>query len=336
MAVTVLKNLALRIPAVRDYYDRVRALIAERDRLAGECQRLRATSVGAGPAPAAPAAVADDWMACKERRAELSLAHAKVAATARLTPFIEPVPAALDRPLADLVRHQVSAEPYWFQKIEVAPGLFSPGWSDPARDKLPFYGLPADLTGKRVLDIGCAEGFFSFEAERRGAREVIGIDSFPDSVRRFNIVKAARQSNANAFLMNVYDLEPKRLGTFDVVLFYGVFYHLKHPQLALERIRSVCTGDLRFQTYMHEEPSVRGTPWARYFPHGMMSGGEQELFDPTVFWLFNSACCLAMLDHVGFTDLKVLSTDPFPFVVSAAVSEPSAGRPPDQSDSPWC
>lgn len=336
MAGTVLKKLALRIPAVRDHYHRVRALIAERDRLASECERLRAVTPAPGHQLSSPAPVEDDWALCKQRRAELSSEHSRVAASARLTPFIDPVAAALDRPLAELIRHQVSAEPYWFQKIEVAPGLFSPGWSDPARDKLPFYGLPDDLTGKRVLDIGCAEGFFSFEAERRGAREVIGIDSFPDSVRRFNIVKAARQSNANAFLMNVYDLEPKRLGTFDVVLFYGVFYHLKHPQLALERIRSVCTGELRFQTYMHEEPSVRGTPWARYFPHGMMSGGNKELFDPTVFWLFNSACCLAMLDHVGFIDATVLSTDPLPFVVSAAVAERTAGCPPDQSDSPWC
>jgi hypothetical protein len=59
---------------------------------------------------------------------------------------------------------------------------------------------------------------------------------------------------------------------------------------------------------MYDEPSVKGTPWARYYPHGMMSGGNKELYDPTVFWIFNSACCLAMLDHVGFTDLKIIST----------------------------
>src|SRR5580658_7756765 len=120
---------------------------------------------------------------------------------------------------ADVVRQRVEREPYWFQKIEIMPGLKTPGWSDPLTEKLPFYGLPEDLTGKRVLDIGCAEGFFSFEAESRGAREVVAIDSFPDSIRRFNIVRDARQSNATAFLMNVYDLDPDRLGTFDLVLF---------------------------------------------------------------------------------------------------------------------
>jgi tRNA (mo5U34)-methyltransferase len=332
----VLKNIALRIPVVRAHYERVRALIEERDRLAAECQRLSQMASTAPATIPAGAPELDEWRVLKQRKAELSAAHYSIATSARLISVTEPLPGALGRTLGDLIRHQVNAEPYWFQKIEVVPGFFSPGWSDPAKDKLPYYGLPEDLTGTRVLDIGCAEGFFSFEAERRGAREVIGIDSSPDSIRRFNLVKAARQSNANAFLMSVYDLEPKRLGTFDLVLFYGVFYHLKHPQLALERIRSICTGQIRFQTYIHEEPAVQGTPWARYYPHGMMSGGNRELFDPTVFWLFNSACCLAMLDHVGFADATVLSTDPFPFVASATIPGPSAGCPPDQSEAPWC
>jgi hypothetical protein len=174
----------------------------------------------------------------EQRKAELSAAHQSSASSARLISITEPLPGTLGTPLRDLIRHQVNAAPYWFQKIEVVPGLFSPAWSDPAKDKLPYFGLPEDLTGMRVLDIGCAEGFFSFEAER----------------------------------------------------FYGVLYHLKHPQLALERIRSICTGQIRFQTFIQEEPAVQGTPWARYFPHGMMSGGNQELFDPTVFWLFNRAC----------------------------------------------
>lgn len=330
-----LKSLAMQVPAVREYVERVRALTADRDRLAREVQALSGHRPP-GTVQSAGEPLPDDWALPKQRRQAMSKAWHEVAADERLTPRIEPAQGALDMALRDLVRHQVAAEPYWFQKLEVMPGLFSPGWSDPAKDKLPYYGLPDDLTGKRVLDIGCAEGFFSFEAERRGAREVVGIDSFPDSVRRFNIVKAARQSNANAFLMNVYDLEPKRLGTFDVVLFYGVFYHLKHPQLALERIRSICTGDLLFQTHMHEEPCVKGTPWARYYPHGMMSGANKELYDPTIFWLFNSACCMAMLDHVGFTNARILATDPHPFVVSACVPERSAGCPPDQTDSPWC
>jgi tRNA (mo5U34)-methyltransferase len=257
------------------------------------------------------------------------------AATARLVPPIPPAPDHLELSVADWIRHQVESEPYWFQRVELFPGYHSPGWDDPAQSKLPYYGLPDDLTGLRVLDIGCAEGFFSFEAERRGAREVIGIDSFPDSVRRFNIVKEARQSNAAAFLMNVYDLSPERLGTFDLVLFYGVFYHLKHPQLALERIRSICTGSLLFQTHVLEDPAVADTPCARFYPHGMPSGADNERFDVTVFWLFNGTCCVAMLDHVGFTEPEIVSNTPYPFVLRARSPEVAPGEPPDQTQAPW-
>lgn len=328
-----LDSLLARLPAVRSREARLCELTAERDRLAAE---LAARPPGpSAPAPPSPLAGPGTWDEEKRRKQAGSAAFRERAHGARLSPTIAPLPGAPDLPFADLVRHRMVAEPYWFQRLELLPGLFSPGWSDPASEKLPYYGLPADLSGLRVLDIGCAEGFFSFEAERRGAREVIGIDSFPDSIRRFQLVKAARQSNAEAFLMNVYDLDPNRLGTFDLVLFYGVFYHLKHPQLALERIRAVCRGELLFQTYMLEEPALRGTPWARFFPHGMASGKSGEHFDPTVFWLFNSACCLAMLDHLGFTDLEILSTDPHPFVVRARSPLQEAGIPPDQMQAPW-
>jgi tRNA (mo5U34)-methyltransferase len=277
-----------------------------------------------------------DWSELKELKAKMSQEIRAAASTAILTPQFEPLKNHTAMTVEELIRHQVHAEPYWFQKIEVFPGFASPGWSDPVSEKLPYFGMPEDLSGMRVLDIGCAEGFFSFEAEKRGAREVIAIDSFPDSIRRFNVVKAARQSNATAFLMNVYDLEPKRLGTFDLVLFYGVFYHLKHPQYALERIRSICTGTLLFQTHIYEEPAIKGTPWARFYPHGLMSGNDKKSFDPTVFWLFNSTCCLAMLDHVGFKDLEIVSNDPKPFVVQAKSPEQLPGAPPDQTEAPWC
>ena len=328
-----LKSLAMKVPAVRAHMQRVVALAEDRNRLEAEVRRLMNQTAVKVPQEMPFDA---DWSEAKKRKQALSAEFLASAAESRLSLHLDPVRNHLSQPVREFVQRQVEAEPYWFQKIEVLPGLFSNGWSDPAVEKLPYFGLPEDLTNKRVLDIGCAEGFFSFEAERRGAREVIGIDSFTDSIRRFNIAKAARQSNASAFLMNVYDLEPKRLGTFDVVLFYGVFYHLKHPQYALERIRSVCTGDLLFQTHIYEEPAVRGTPWARFFPHGILSGNNKELYDPTVFWLFNSVCCLAMLDHVGFTDLKVVSDDPKPFVVSARSPQRAPGVPPDQTEAPWC
>ena len=327
---SALKSLAMYFPPFRRHMRRVKELeeLATKNFL--EVERLRSVM----------SHIADDpqivWSEAKRRKEKLSSQIRATASTAVLVPQnANPSEIVVDEPIRKWVQGQVDAEPYWFQKIEVLPGMYSPGWSDPAKEKLPYYGLPQDLTGKRVLDIGCAEGFFSFEAEKRGAREVIAIDSFPDSVRRFNITKAARKLNASAFLMNVYDLDPKRLGTFDLVLFYGVFYHLKHPQFALERILSVCTGDLLFQTHIEEHPDLVGFPWARFFPHGLVSGKDRDLFDVTVFWLYNSACCQAMLDHVGFTNLEVVSSAPHPFVARASSPRTVPGIPPDQSEAPW-
>src|SRR5713101_8887326 len=124
--------------------------------------------------------------------------------------------------LEEWLGKRIKEEPYWFHRMELPGGLTTPGWSDPKIDKLPYFGLPEKMTGMRVLDIGHAEGFFSFEAERRGAKEVLAIDSFPDSIRRFNICRSALGSKATAFLCSVYDLNPRAFGTFDMVLFYGV------------------------------------------------------------------------------------------------------------------
>ena len=337
---SLLRTLASQVPRVRRHFARVDALVHERDRLAAELAVLKQTQAVSGYDSVAGEAteqeVEEQTRALRARKETLSRQFQAIAPTARLVEPLPLQPDHLSQTLQEQIRRKAEAEPYWFQKIELFPGYFSPGWSDPVTEKLPFFGLPEDLTGLRVLDIGCAEGFFSFEAERRGAREVIAIDSFPDSIRRFNIVRDARQSNATAFLCNVYDLDPKRLGTFDIVLFYGVFYHLRHPQYALERILSVCTGRLLFQTQTLEHPALRGIPWGRFYPHGYMSGKQKELWDPTVFWLFNSACCHAILDQVGFTEMEVVSNAPRPFVVRAQSPTQRPGAPPDQSQAPWC
>jgi tRNA (mo5U34)-methyltransferase len=234
----------------------------------------------------------------------------------------------------DWIEEEVASEPYWFQKIQLPEGIVTPGWSNPVTEKLPYFGLPADMNGKRVLDIGCSEGFFSFEAERRGAREVIAVDSSPDSVRRFNICRSALGSKATAFLTSVYDLNPRGFGTFDVVMFFGVLYHLRHPLLALERIARVCTGSLLMQTANYEDPAFGDQAFAKFHPFGIESGPkEAPLFDPTVFWLPNAACVRDMLRHAGFVSIKCLGGPGVVF--HAEVIEKISGIPPDPSKAPW-
>ena len=78
---------------------------------------------------------------------------------------------------ADLQR-LIDSAPYWHHKIELAPGVFSPGLQD-TQSLLDQISLPTNLSGMRVLDIGARDGFFSFEAERRGAVEVVALDNVP-------------------------------------------------------------------------------------------------------------------------------------------------------------
>lgn len=127
-----------------------------------------------------------------------------------------------------------------YHKYEVEPGLFTPGQFleiDPKRC-LDELGVPADLRGLRALDIGAWDGPFTFELERRGA-QVTALDIQSPDFSIFNAVREIRNSSANYVLCGIYDALPENLGTFDLVLFVGVYYHLKNPVLSLQRIRKL-------------------------------------------------------------------------------------------------
>jgi len=249
----------------------------------------------------------------------------------------DPVPIDRDPAVKTWFRERVQAEDYWFHRIELAPDLVTPGWSDPRVEKLPHFGLPSDMSGMRVLDVGCADGFFSFEAERRGAREVVAIDSFPDSIRRATLCRDALGSSVTPYLCNVYDLQAKTYGTFDLVMFFGVLYHLRHPLLALERLRSVCSGSLLLQTATWEVAGEDQIPLARFDPFGIESGPEdRRTRDPTVFWRPNARCVVAMLEHTGFQQVEITSREPsISIAVRATSPAVSAGVAPDQMTAPW-
>ena len=211
-----------------------------------------------------------------------------------------------DRTFHDWIKAQVESVPFWFHRMELPNGLVTPGWSDPKVEKLPYFGLPDDMTGMRVLDIGHAEGFFSFEAERRGAVDVLAIDVDPKMIMNFNICRSALNSRVRSLGSSVYDLDPKVLGTFDMVFFFGVLYHLRHPLLALEKVFSICAGTLLMQSVLYQDESE--TPLAEFHPFGMESGPPgKPMWDPTCFWFPNAACCMAMLRHVGFEQVERLS-----------------------------
>jgi tRNA (mo5U34)-methyltransferase len=136
----------------------------------------------------------------------------------------------------------------WYHRIEVAPGLVTPGSHDSAAalSWLDDLGLPRSCRGMRVLDVGSRDGFFAFEMERRGAG-VLAVDYTRSDATGFALAAELLGSRVEYRLENVYNLSPQAHGHFDLVLFLGVVYHLRNPIRALDAIRSVCRpGGLLF------------------------------------------------------------------------------------------
>jgi SAM-dependent methyltransferase len=139
----------------------------------------------------------------------------------------------------------------WFHSIEIADGLVTPGRTPLyyLQDMLNALQFPESFAGLSVLDIGAWDGFFSFEAEKRGAARVVAYDMHPPDYYGFALAKELLQSQVEYIQGSVYDLSPEVCGTFDVVFFFGVFYHLRYPLLALDRIWHVTKQYLLMETH---------------------------------------------------------------------------------------
>jgi tRNA (mo5U34)-methyltransferase len=173
------------------------------------------------------------------------------------------------------------------------------------------HAIPADLSGKSVLDVGCNAGFYSIEMKKRGAARVVAIDSdeiyleqgrFAASVVGYDDIEFRK--------MDVYDVG--KLGEqFDVVIFMGVLYHLRHPLLALDILHDTVVRDVMiFQSMQRGSNNVAGV--ADDYPfwdHGVFQRDGYPLMyfvekkyaeDPTNWWIPNRACVEAMLRSSGF------------------------------------
>jgi SAM-dependent methyltransferase len=135
----------------------------------------------------------------------------------------------------------------WYHRFEVVTGsgVVTPGRLDVKgfqwrRDFVPL--TPETVAGKRILDLGTYSGAFAFLLADLGA-DVVAVDVYDPDRNGFNVVNSLRTKQVEHRRMSVYDLDPEDIGTFDVVAFYGLHYHLRHPILALERINSVLKQD---------------------------------------------------------------------------------------------
>jgi tRNA (mo5U34)-methyltransferase len=193
----------------------------------------------------------------------------------------------------------------WHHSIRLRPNIVTPGQDNSPR-KLARLKLPISLEGKSVLDIGAWDGFFSFEAERRGAARVLATDSYCwdgshdwGSKKGFELAREALGSKVQDKQIDVLDLSPEKVGQFDVVLFLGVLYHMKHPLLSLERVASVTRGMLVMETVV-DMLNCRRPAMAYY-------AGDELGRDATNWCGPNPGAVLAMLRTVGFKRTEIVA-----------------------------
>ncbi len=197
----------------------------------------------------------------------------------------------------------------WYHTIDLGGGVITRGVDDTPQ-RLARVQLPPSLKGLTVLDIGAWDGFFSFECERRGAARVVAADYYSwhgggwGTKAGFNLACEALGSRVEHLEIDVMDLSVERVGTFDVVLFLGVLYHLRHPFLALERIAPLVTQRLIVETVIDMVGFDR--PAMAFYPARELNN------DPTNWWGPNVPAMRGMLENAGFARIDVVTATPGP------------------------
>lgn len=193
----------------------------------------------------------------------------------------------------------------WWHSFELPDGTYLDGANplEGQKRRIAQFPIPDDLSGQRVLDIGAWDGWFSFEMERRGA-EVMAVDNWDNF--RFREMHALLGSRVEYRVMDMYDLTPERIGRFDIVLFMGVLYHLKHPLLALERVCALTTGMAAVDCFVLREKhrpgeQVERRPIMEFYETNEFGGQTDNWVGPSV------PCLLAFCRTAGFARVELQS-----------------------------
>lgn len=191
----------------------------------------------------------------------------------------------------------------WFHQIDFGDALVSPGLIPLATLKeMAEVFFRGGVQGKSVLDIGCWDGYFSIEAVRRGAGRVLATDRYAwsnqcwGSREAFELAREQLAPSIEVLEAEPTDLSVERIGTFDIVLFAGVLYHLRNPLLVLERVAPLA-GQL-FVLETHLDARWHRRPAMIFYPGRELNG------DSTNWWGPNAACVEAMLRDVGFSRVE--------------------------------
>lgn len=205
----------------------------------------------------------------------------------------------------------------WFHSLtlngEVMPG------DRPAdileREAAAVFAHP--LVGKSVLDIGAWDGYFSFEAERRGAARVLSTDHFCWSgpgwgtKRGYDFAHEALGSKCESLDVDVFDLDPKVHGTFDVVLFMGVLYHLTDPYGGLRKAAAMTDDLLIVETVTAQNQNNEAV--LQYYENDSLDGDKSNYFAP------NTKALAGMLREIGFSRVEIVRNPGSPLIAAPSV-----------------
>jgi tRNA (mo5U34)-methyltransferase len=217
----------------------------------------------------------------------------------------------------DEIRRRVAELGQWFHNLDLrgvktAPHHFLGDYPE-VKWRHFAHAIPADLSGKSVLDVGCNAGFYSIKMKQRGAERVVGIDTDGKYLDQARFAAKVSEMDIEFRNLSVYRVAELR-ERFDLVLFMGVLYHLRHPLLALDLLREHVVADLLVAQSM-----VRGSRASCDFPPDFPFW-EEDVFedqkfprlyfveqrfanDPTNWWIPNQSCFEAMLHSAGFAIL---------------------------------
>jgi len=195
----------------------------------------------------------------------------------------------------------------WFHSMDLGNGLFTSGATvagtirEGLEKRIKSLQIPDDLTGMTFLDVGSWDGYYAFEAEARGASRVMATDLFcwigPGWGRKdgFLLAREILGSKVEDKNIEVQDLSPATVGMWDIVLFSGIFYHMRDPIQAMQAAASVAVKCMIVET--HIEHDKMSQPIMRYVPR--VRGNETSNY-----WRPNSAMILVLLKEMGFSRVK--------------------------------
>lgn len=197
------------------------------------------------------------------------------------------------------------AEKGWFHSFELPDGTLIEGYNklDWLRTRYARFPIPADLHGKRVLDVGAWDGWFSFETERRGA-QVTAIDCV--EIANFLEIQQRLSSRVDYRILDFYELPEAGLGVFDFVFCLGILYHLKHPLLALEIVCALTTDTAIVECFVTDADTWQehrnDIPTMEFYETDELGNQLDNWIGPTV------GCLMAMCRAAGFARVEFLHT----------------------------